>query len=248
MLFEVGSRLKGKGGNRVVPYKEPKIEKIHFTIGEVAEMLGVNASLIRFWHKEFPILKLQTTKKGNRIFTKEDIQQLRVIYHLVKEKGMTLKGAQHLLHTNREGATKTAEVIEKLLDIRFLECRPVQLPERIPAEGRQAGLLGILQQHRDECAAMPIDRLFGIRGAVTAMEGNQLALPAKLIGDDFQQDVIDRVLQPLSHFGNENVFFQRVFAERLLDSIEEPALNGGHMTCSDGPVVFDVDEFFFLDP
>lgn len=101
-----------------MPYKEPKIEKIHFSIGEVAEMLGVNASLIRFWHKEFPILKLQKTKKGNRIFTREDIQQLRVIYHLVKEKGMTLKGAQHVLHTNREGATNSALVIEKLLDIR----------------------------------------------------------------------------------------------------------------------------------
>jgi DNA-binding transcriptional MerR regulator len=101
-----------------VPYKEPKIEKIFFSISEVAEMMGVNASLIRFWDKEFSVLKLQKTRKGNRIFTKEDIQQLKVIYHLVKEKGMTLKGAQHLLHRNREGATKTADVIEKLLQIK----------------------------------------------------------------------------------------------------------------------------------
>ena len=81
-------------------------------------MLGVNASLIRFWDKEFSVLKLKKTNKGNRIFTRDDIQQLRVIYHLVKEKGMTLKGAQHLLCRNREGATKTALVIEKLLDIK----------------------------------------------------------------------------------------------------------------------------------
>jgi DNA-binding transcriptional MerR regulator len=101
-----------------VPYKEPKIEKVYFTIGEVAEMLGVNTSLIRFWDKEFSVLKLQKTQKGNRIFTKDDIQQLRVIYHLVKEKGMTLKGAKQVLHLNREGATKTAEVIRKLLDIK----------------------------------------------------------------------------------------------------------------------------------
>jgi DNA-binding transcriptional MerR regulator len=101
-----------------VPYKEPKIEKVYFSIGEVAEMMGVNTSLIRFWDKEFAILKLQKTQKGNRIFTKENIQQLKVIYHLVKEKGMTLKGAQLLLHRNREGATKTAVVIEKLLNIR----------------------------------------------------------------------------------------------------------------------------------
>jgi DNA-binding transcriptional MerR regulator len=101
-----------------VPYKEPKIEKIFFTISEVSEMLGVNPSLIRFWDKEFSVLKLRKNQKGNRIFTKEDIQQLRVIYHLVKERGMTLKGAEHLLHRNREGATRTAEVIERLLSIK----------------------------------------------------------------------------------------------------------------------------------
>ncbi len=81
-------------------------------------MLGVNASLIRFWDKEFTVLKLQKNKKGNRLFTKEDIQQLRVIYHLVKEKGMTLKGAQALLQKNKEGTTKTVDVIEKLLNIK----------------------------------------------------------------------------------------------------------------------------------
>lgn len=101
-----------------MPYREPNIEKIYFGIGEVAEMLGVNPSLIRFWDKEFSVLKLQKNQKGNRIFTKDDIQQLRVIHHLVKEKGMTLKGAQHLLHRNRDGVTKTAEVIEKLLNIK----------------------------------------------------------------------------------------------------------------------------------
>jgi len=101
-----------------VPYKEPKIEKIYFSISEVAQLLGVNASLIRFWEKEFTILKLQKNKKGNRLFTKEDIEQLRVIYHLVKEKGMTLKGAQALLKKNREGTSKTGEVIERLIRVR----------------------------------------------------------------------------------------------------------------------------------
>lgn len=81
-------------------------------------MLDVNTSLIRFWDKEFSIIKLRKNKKGNRLFTQENISQLKVIYHLVKEKGMTLKGAQELLHRNRDGVTKTAEVIEKLLSIR----------------------------------------------------------------------------------------------------------------------------------
>lgn len=101
-----------------MPYKEPKIEKVFFTISEVSEMLGVTPSLIRFWDKEFSVLKFRKTQKGNRIFTQEDIQQLRVIYHLVKEKGMTLKGAEHLLKKNKEGTTRTAEVIERLLDIK----------------------------------------------------------------------------------------------------------------------------------
>jgi len=101
-----------------VPYKEPKIEKIYYSISEVAEMLGVNQSLIRFWDKEFSVIKLQKNKKGNRMFTPDDIRQLRVIYHLVKEKGMTLKGAAQLLHKNREGTVKTAEVVERLLSIR----------------------------------------------------------------------------------------------------------------------------------
>jgi DNA-binding transcriptional MerR regulator len=101
-----------------VPYKEPKIEKVFYSISEVADMLGVNQSLIRFWDKEFAVIKLQKNKKGNRLFTKEDIRQLKVIYHLVKEKGMTLKGAQALLQKNREGTTRTAEVLERLLGIK----------------------------------------------------------------------------------------------------------------------------------
>jgi len=101
-----------------VPYKEPKIEKVFFSISEVAEMLGVSTSLIRFWDKEFTIIKLQKNKKGNRMFTKENIQQLKVIYHLVKEKGMTLKGAEALLMKNKDGTAKTGEVVERLIHIR----------------------------------------------------------------------------------------------------------------------------------
>jgi DNA-binding transcriptional MerR regulator len=101
-----------------VPWKEPKIEKVFYSISEVAEMLSVNASLIRFWDKEFSIIKLQKNKKGNRLFTTEDIQQLKVIHHLVKERGMTLKGAQDLLRKNKTGSPDTGEVLELLLNVR----------------------------------------------------------------------------------------------------------------------------------
>lgn len=77
-----------------MPYKEKEIEKMFYTIGEVARMFDVNTSHIRFWSKEFDVIKPATNKKGNRLFTKADVENIRHIYHLVKEKGFTLKGAK----------------------------------------------------------------------------------------------------------------------------------------------------------
>ena len=95
-----------------------KIEKIYYTIGEVAELFEVNASLIRFWEKEFDFLTPQKNKKGNRLFTKEDINKIRIIYHLVKEKGYTLQGAREKIKRNREDVEKQVEVIDSLQRIR----------------------------------------------------------------------------------------------------------------------------------
>lgn len=101
-----------------MPYKEPKIEKVFYSIGEVAEMFQVNTSLIRFWDKEFTTLKPTKNKKGNRLFTSKDLEHFRLIYHLVKEKGMTIKGARQLLQKNKEGTAKTFEAVKRLLDIK----------------------------------------------------------------------------------------------------------------------------------
>jgi len=101
-----------------MPYKEKKIEKVYYTIGEVAEMFGVNTSLIRYWEKEFDIIKPKKNKKGNRLFTKQDIDNFHLIYHLVKEKGMTLKGTQKKLKENREDTVNNFEVIKTLKAIR----------------------------------------------------------------------------------------------------------------------------------
>lgn len=97
-----------------MPYKEPKIEKILYTIGEVAELFQVNPSLIRYWSNEFDVLKPKTNKKGNRLFTKDDIETVRLIYHLVKERGMTLKGAQQKLKDNKEETLNNFEVVKRL--------------------------------------------------------------------------------------------------------------------------------------
>lgn len=114
----VRQRVESFQKSRKVPYKEPKIEKVFYSIGEVAEMFQVNASLIRFWDKEFTTLKPTKNKKGNRLFTPQDLEHFRLIYHLVKEKGMTIKGARQLLQNNKEGATRTFEAVKKLLDIK----------------------------------------------------------------------------------------------------------------------------------
>ena len=81
--------------------QEGKIEKVYYTIGEVGELFEVNQSLIRYWEKEFDILKPQKNKKGNRLFTKQDINNLRIIYHLVKERGYTLPGGKRKAETKQ---------------------------------------------------------------------------------------------------------------------------------------------------
>jgi DNA-binding transcriptional MerR regulator len=104
-----------------MPYKEPKIEKMFYSIGEVAEMFGENTSLIRFWANRFTgMINPHKNKKGNRMFTPEDIETFKIIYHLVKEKGMTLDGARKRLEENRDGEDKNVEVIQSLENIKQL--------------------------------------------------------------------------------------------------------------------------------
>ena len=95
-----------------------RIEKIFYTIGEVAELFEVNQSLIRFWEKEFDILRPQKNKKGNRLFTKNDLENLRLIYHLVKERGYTLQGAREKLKYNREDLVNNLQIIDSLTQVR----------------------------------------------------------------------------------------------------------------------------------
>ncbi len=91
-----------------------RIEKLYYSIGEVAELFEVNASLIRYWEKEFDILKPRKNKKGNRVFTKEDLDQLRIIYHLVKERGYTLQGAKEKIRQNRDDVSRSVEITDTL--------------------------------------------------------------------------------------------------------------------------------------
>ncbi len=101
-----------------MPYKEKKVEKLYYSIGEVAEMFDVNTSLIRFWEKNFDVIKPHKNKKGNRFFTKDDIENLKLIYHLVKEKRLTLEGARKKLAENKQDTLNNFEVIESLKKIK----------------------------------------------------------------------------------------------------------------------------------
>jgi len=100
-----------------MPYEKPT-EKLFYKIGEVAKMFEVNVSLIRFWEKEFDILKPKKNKKGNRLFTKIDLNNLKIIYHLVKERGFTLDGAKMKLKENKKDTINNFEIVNHLKDIR----------------------------------------------------------------------------------------------------------------------------------
>ena len=101
-----------------MPLKEITIKKIYYSIGEVAAMFDVYKSLIRFWEKEFSIIKPKKNKKGNRYFTEKDINNFKIIFHLVKERGYTLDGAKKKLRENKEGTIKNVEIVNQLKDIR----------------------------------------------------------------------------------------------------------------------------------
>jgi DNA-binding transcriptional MerR regulator len=92
--------------------------KRYYSIGEVAKAFDVNASLIRFWDKEFDILKPKKNAKGNRMFTPEDVKNLQLIYHLVKERGFTLEGAKTHLKENQKKTLDKFEIISKLEAVR----------------------------------------------------------------------------------------------------------------------------------
>ena len=100
--------------------KKDKNLKLYYSVGEVAEMLGVSESLLRFWEKECPQITPKKAGRGIRQYRQEDIETLKLIYHLVKERGMTLQGARQRLEDNpKSSATESNfELVERLKAIR----------------------------------------------------------------------------------------------------------------------------------
>ena len=111
-----------------MPYKEKAIEKKYYAIGEVAEIFNVATSLIRFWESEFDLIKPKKNRKGNRQFTTHDIDNVRLIYHLVKEKGYTLQGAKDILKSSGKEIQDKMASVDSLKKVRaFL----VELKNRV---------------------------------------------------------------------------------------------------------------------
>ena len=101
-----------------MPLKEQETVKLYYSIGEVAKIFDVNTSLIRFWEKEFDVIKPNKNKKGNRMFTQKDVDNFHLIFNLVKERGFTLEGAKQHLKKTKGGATTDLEMIKSLNNLK----------------------------------------------------------------------------------------------------------------------------------
>lgn len=111
-----------------MPYKDKEVEKVYYPIGEVAAIFGVNTSLIRFWEKEFDIIRPRKNKKGNRLFTKADLENFQIIFDLVKKQGYTLDGAKQKLKESVGNVPKNDQLYEKL---ESLKTKLLELSKRL---------------------------------------------------------------------------------------------------------------------
>lgn len=97
---------------------DKKQQRIYYTIGEVSEYLGVNESTLRYWEDEFDIIAPRRSPRGVRFYSKDDIESIRLVYFLLKEKRLTLAGAKKQLKENRDGVVKSHEIISRLKGVR----------------------------------------------------------------------------------------------------------------------------------
>ncbi len=97
---------------------EQQLTKLFYTIGEVSKMLGEDTSTVRYWEKEFSIIKPQRNAKGNRLFRQVDVENLKLICHLLRDRHMTLEGAKQMMRDKRDEATKDTQIVERLKQMR----------------------------------------------------------------------------------------------------------------------------------
>lgn len=114
-IFAISKKVKG---SKALKMEKTKTQKVYYSIKEVAAMYDVKESLLRYWEGVFPHLKPQTTSNKVRQYTQKDIDQIGLIYNLVKVRGFKLAAARKMLNENRDGVDKSAKVMESLIAIR----------------------------------------------------------------------------------------------------------------------------------
>lgn len=101
-----------------MPHNTEKQLKTYYTINEVAKMFGLSTSTLRYWETEFPHLRPKTMARGVRQYQEKDIEEIRNIYTLIKERGFKISAARKMLHLNRTGTDKSSKILQNLIDVR----------------------------------------------------------------------------------------------------------------------------------
>ncbi len=159
-------------------------EKLFYSMGEVAEMFDVRQSLIRYWGEQFDALKPKRNKKGNRMFTPEDVETLKLIYHLVKERGMTLDGARRALKAHRRADESVPRDVELFDRLQRLKAMLLQVREQIGGEEGATIIDG--DDAADEPAAEPAaepEKPKSVRGSKAAKSDAESAEPSETVGN-----------------------------------------------------------------
>lgn len=159
--------------------------KLYYSMGEVCEIFGVKPSLIRHWENEFRILRPSRNSKGNRMYTPKDVDNIKLIYHLVKEKGMTLAGADKRLRQNPDGIMREAEVVEHLQHIRSM------LVELRTSLGDDENVVAEFDDTTDDYA---IEETIAAQREVDTMIEELVA--ESFTEEDIEEEVLEEVAEP----------------------------------------------------
>lgn len=166
--------------------------KLYYSMGEVCEIFGVKPSLIRHWENEFRILRPSRNSKGNRMYTPKDVDNIKLIYHLVKEKGMTLAGADKRLRQNPDGIMREAEVVEHLQHIRSM------LVELRTQLGGEENVVAEFDEADDE-----------------------IVVPTELAAEEFVDEVAEEFVEDAAE-ATEEVAEEEVVEELEIEEVAEP--------------------------
>lgn len=191
-------------------------EKIFYTMGEVAEMFDVNTSLLRHWESQFPILRPKRNKKGNRLFTPQDVEHLKMIYHLVKECGMTLDGARKVLR--KEGAATAVERDTQLMEhLQRIRSLLVEVREDLKADNGQ-----VVNEEEESSVAAPEEEMPRKEPRRRGVSADRLRKPKMVDVEPAAESVAAEPAAEPAESASEPVVAEPVVAEPVAEPASEP--------------------------